>query len=271
MAAAGTERGTDVAAGTTRGGSASTGGARRWLPFLRALGVPAALGLVLVALYLWVSAQSLDRIEQQSLNPDYLLSRTIKHLELTAVVSGLVLLIAVPLGIVLTRPGARRFVSPMLAIANIGQAVPSIGLLVLLAVAFLALPVDAIAVLAFVAYGILPVLRNTMVGLQQVDWFTIEAARGMGMTRSSVLARIELPLAVPVILAGVRTALVITTGTVALATFVGAGGLGDVISRGIQSNKTAVLVTGSVLVAVLALLIDWLAGLAEDYLRPRGL
>ena len=246
-------------------------GSRRWLPFLRALGAPAALGLVLVALYLWVSAQPLDRIEQQSLNSDYLVSRTIKHLELTAVVSGLVLLIAVPLGIVLTRAGARRFVSPALAIANIGQAIPSIGLLVLLAVTFIALSVDTIAVLAFVVYGILPVLRNTMVGLQQVDRFTVEAARGMGMTRSSVLARIELPLAVPVILAGVRTALVITTGTVALATFVGAGGLGDVISRGIQSNKTPVLVTGSVLVAVLALFIDWLAGLAEDYLRPRGL
>ena len=244
---------------------------RRWSPFLRALGVPAALGLVLAALYLWVSAQPLDRIEQQSLNPDYLVSRTIKHLELTAVVSGLVLLIAVPLGIVLTRAGARRFVSPALAIANIGQAIPSIGLLVLLAVTFIALSVDTIAVLAFVVYGILPVLRNTMVGLQQVDRFTVEAARGMGMTRSSVLARIELPLAVPVILAGVRTALVITTGTVALATFVGAGGLGDVISRGIASNKTPVLVTGSVLVAVLALSIDWLAGLAEDYLRPRGL
>jgi osmoprotectant transport system permease protein len=258
-----------AAAQAARG--AATPGSRRWLPLLRALGVPAALGLVLVALYLWVSAQPLDRIEQQSLNPDYLVSRTIKHLELTAVVSGLVLLIAVPLGVVLTRAGARRFVSPALAIANIGQAIPSIGLLVLLAVTFIALSVDTIAVLAFVVYGILPVLRNTMVGLQQVDRFTVEAARGMGMTRSSVLARIELPLAVPVILAGVRTALVITTGTVALATFVGAGGLGDVISRGIQSNKTPVLVTGSVLVAVLALFIDWLAGLAEDYLRPRGL
>ncbi len=259
------------AAPARTGRVATAPGRRRGLLFLRTLGVPVALGLVLVTLYLWVSAQPLDRIEQQSLNYDYLVSRTIKHLELTAIVSGLVLLIAVPLGVVLTRAGARRFVSPMLALANIGQAVPSIGLLVLLAVAFIALPVNTIAVLAFVAYGILPVLRNTMVGLQQVDPFTVEAARGMGMSRSSVLARIELPLAVPVILAGVRTALVITTGTVALATFVGAGGLGDVISRGIASNKTPVLVTGSVLVAVLALSIDWLAGLAEDYLRPRGL
>lgn len=93
----------------------------------------------------------------------------------------------------------------------------------------------------------------------------------MGMTRRSTLLRVELPLAVPVILAGVRTALVITVGTVALATFIGAGGLGDVISNGIASNRTLVLVTGSLLVAVLALFVDWLAELAENYLRPRGL
>ncbi|WP_308282842.1 ABC transporter permease [Pseudonocardia nigra] len=238
---------------------------------LRIVGTPVALGLVLAGLYAYVSSQTLDRIEQQSLNAEYILSRTLKHVELTAIVAALVLLIAVPLGILLTRPGARRLNAPVLAVANIGQAVPSIGLLVLFAVAAVALSVDVIAVIAFVLYGILPVLRNTIVGLQQVDSAVIEAARGMGMSRGAVLRMIELPLAVPVILAGIRTALVITTGTVALATFVGAGGLGDVISRGIASNKTVVLVTGSVLVAVLALFIDWLAGLAEDYLRPRGL
>jgi osmoprotectant transport system permease protein len=244
---------------------------RRWLPALRVAATPVALGLVLLALYLYVSAQPLDEIEQQSLNAAYLLSRTLKHVQLTALVAALVLLIAVPLGIVLTRPGARRLNAPVLAAANVGQAVPSIGLLVLLAVGAIALSVNVIAVIAFVVYGILPVLRNTIVGLQQVNPAVVEAARGMGMSRAAVLRRIELPLAVPVILAGIRTALVITTGTVALATFVGAGGLGDVISRGIASNKTVVLITGSVLVAVLALLIDWLAGLAEDYLRPRGL
>jgi osmoprotectant transport system permease protein len=131
--------------------------------------------------------------------------------------------------------------------------------------------VNIIAVMTLVIYGLLPVLRNTMVGLQQVDRSVIEAARGMGMTKRGTLWRVELPLAVPVILAGIRTALVITVGTVALATFIGAGGLGDVISNGISSNRNLVLVTGSVLVAVLALLIDWIAELAEDYLRPSGL
>lgn len=251
-----------------RGGTRSAG---RLLPALRVGGTPITLGLVLIGLYLYVSSQTLDRIEQQSLNAEYILSRTLKHVQLTAIVAALVLLIAVPVGILLTRPGARRWGPPALAMANIGQATPSVGLLVLFALTAVALSVDVIAVIAFVLYGILPVLRNTIVGLQQVDSAVIEAARGMGLSRAAVLRRIELPLAVPVILAGIRTALVITTGTVALATFVGAGGLGDVISRGIASNKTIVLITGSVLVAVLALLIDWLAGLAEEYLRPRGL
>ncbi|EST34109.1 hypothetical protein N566_18915 [Streptomycetaceae bacterium MP113-05] len=232
---------------------------------------PVALALVLLLLALYVSSQPHDLIEQRSLNADYLLSRTVTHLQLLAVVTVLILVIAIPAGVLLTRGWARRFSGPVLAVANVGQALPSLGLIVLLAVAFVSLGVYQIAVVAFVAYGILPVLRNTIAGLQQVDRSVIESALGMGMTRQGVLWRIELPLAVPVMLAGVRTALVITVGTVALATFIGAGGLGDVISNGIASSRNLVLVTGSVLVAVLALTVDWLAGIAEDLLRPRGL
>ncbi len=247
------------------------GAPRRWVRGARYALTPGVLVLVLVSLYAYVSAQQLDRIEQRSLNAAYLASRVVKHIELTAVVATLVLVIAVPLGILLTRPFARRIVAPVLAVANIGQAVPSLGLVILLVVTFLTLGVNQIAVIAFVVYGLLPVLRNTMVGLQQVDRSVLEAARGVGMNRVRVLLWIELPLAVPVILAGVRTTLIITVGTVTLATFVGAGALGDVISSGIASNRQTVLVTGSVLVAVLALLVDWLACIAENALRPRGL
>jgi osmoprotectant transport system permease protein len=122
-----------------------------------------------------------------------------------------------------------------------------------------------------VAYSVLPVLRNTMVGLRQVDDTVIESARGMGMSRLGVLTRIELPLAVPVILTGLRTALVINVGSAALATFIGGGGLGNIINGGLVQNRQLVTVVGSVLTAVLALLIDHLAALAEDVLRPRGL
>jgi osmoprotectant transport system permease protein len=124
---------------------------------------------------------------------------------------------------------------------------------------------------ALVAYSVLPVLRNTMVGLQQVDRTLIEAARGMGMSKLRVLLRIELPLAVPVILAGVRTALVINVGTATLATFVNAGGLGNVISGGLSTSRDTVIITGAILTATLALLVDWVGGIAEDVLRPKGL
>jgi len=158
---------------------------------------------------------------------------------------------------------------PVIAVANIGQAVPSIGVLVILALVWTTgfWP----AIIALVAYSMLPVLRNTMVGLEQVDQSVIEAGRGMGMTKGAVLRKIELPLAVPVILAGVRTALVINVGTATLATFVNAGGLGVIINGGLVSNRPMITFVGSVLTAVLALTIDHLGGIAEGQLSPKGL
>jgi osmoprotectant transport system permease protein len=178
-------------------------------------------------------------------------------------------LLAVPAGILLTRPFSRPVRPVILGFANLGQAVPSIGVIALLTIIWtIGLRT---AIVALVAYAFLPILRNTMVGLQQVNPSIIEAGRGMGMTRRGVLARIELPLAVPVILAGVRTALVITVGTAALATFINAGGLGDIINYGLVQNRFSVTLTGGALTAALAVLIDWVAGIAEDLLRPRGL
>ena len=221
---------------------------------LRYLGMPIFLGLVCLALYLYVSTQQLDSIEQRVLNSEFLFARVIEHIKLAVVSTVIVVVLAVTTGILLTRPGTRRVTPVIIGLANIGQAVPSIGLLV-----------------ALVAYSFLSILRNTMVGLQQVDRSTIEAARGMGMTKTAVLFRIELPLAVPIILAGIRTALIINVGTATLATFVDAGGLGTVIDRGIALGRDPVLIVGSVLTGVLALSIDWLASVAEDILRPRGL
>ena len=247
---------------------ASTGpqGAAR---LLRYLAMPIFLGLACLALYLYVSSQQLDSIEKRILNADFLFARVIEHIELAVVSTIIVVVLAVTTGILLTRPGTRRVTPVIIGLANIGQAVPSIGLLVLFAITwdFGFWP----AIVALVAYSFLTILRNTMVGLQQVDRSTIEAARGMGMTKTAVLFRIELPLAVPIILAGIRTALIINVGTATLAAFVDAGGLGTVIDRGIRLGRDLVLVVGSVLTGVLALSIDWLAGVAEDILRPKGL
>jgi len=232
--------------------------------------MPVFLGLVCLALYLYISAQELDSIEARSLNSDSLISATWRHIQLTAVSTFFVILIAVPLGVLLTRSYTRRYRAILLTVANIGQAVPTIGVLALLAVAFLLLGFKA-AIIGLVAYAVLPVLRNTMVGLEQVDENILESGRGMGISKFGVLTRIELPLAVPIILAGVRTALVINVGTATLAAYINAGGLGTIIVAGLSTNRFAVQVTGAALTAVLALLIDYLAGIAEDVLRPKGL
>ncbi len=242
---------------------------RTFPPWLRHAAMPVALIIVCALLYFWVTRKPLDIIEQHSLNAPNITNLFIEHIELAFMSTIGVIVVAVPLGVLLTRRATRRLTAPVTAVVNIGQAVPSIGVLVLLAVA-VGLGFWP-AVTAFVLYSILPVMRNTMVGLQQIDPAIIEAGRGMGMSARSVLLRIELPLAVPVMLAGIRTALVILVGTATLATFVGAGGLGQLIVTGNNLGRTSVLITGAVLSAVLALFIDWLAGIAELWLRPKGI
>lgn len=236
---------------------------------LRYLGMPIFLGLACLALYLYVGIHGLDSIEQRSLNAGILIQQTARLLELAVVSTAIVVTLSVTTGILLTRSFARRVSPFVIGLANIGQAVPSIGVLALLAIAWTIgfWP----CIVALVAYSFLSILRNTMVGLRQVDRSTIEAARGMGMTKMAVLFRIELPLSVPIILAGIRTALIINVGTATLGTYIGAGGLGDSINNAIRLDRTVVLVTASGLTAILALSIDWLAGVAEDILRPKGL
>lgn len=230
---------------------------------------PLALALVLLALYLWASRGELDSIEARQLNADTIQRQVMEHIRLTAAATVAIIGIAVPLGIMLTRPWARRFTGVAIAVANVGQAAPAIGILVLFAVFWKVGFTPALV--GIIVYGLLPVLRNTLVGLQGVDQKLIEAARGMGMTSRAVLAKVELPLAVPIILAGIRTALILAVGVATLATFINGGGLGELINTGIKLRRDGVLITGAVLTAVLALFVDWLAGLVEAVLRPKGL
>ena len=242
------------------------GSSRRWW---RGLAVPLVLIAVVVGLLVYVQTAELDDIEARLLAPGLLIDATLRHLQLVGVSTVIVVLLAVPLGILATRPSVRRFVPLIIGLGNVAQGVPSLGVLVLLAIY-----VDigfAPAIAALVLYAFLPILRNTIVGLQQVDPFVIESGRGMGMSRGTVLRRLELPLAVPVVLAGIRTAAVINVGTATIATLVNAGGLGDVIYQGLVLNRLVVTVVGALLAAVLALLIDYFAGLLEQALRPQGL
>jgi osmoprotectant transport system permease protein len=222
----------------------------------------AAIGLV------WIYGD-LDVTAQRIVNWPRMQTRIIEHINLTFWSTLLVVSIAIPLGIFITRPAFRRFAPPILGLANAGQAAPAYGILILFAGFFGTGARTAIYALLVVA--LLPVLRNTMVGLQQVDQSIIEAGRGMGLSKRQALTRIELPLAVPIILAGIRTALVINVGTAALVGLIGAGGIGLSIISALQLRRDNAAFIAAALVAALALLIDFLAALAERYLRPKGI
>jgi osmoprotectant transport system permease protein len=243
--------------------------AHGWGIVLRYAPVPIFLGLTTLALYLYISGIELDIIEQRRINAPFIRQALWRHVEISVLATAIVIAIAVPLGIILTRPWARRLTPAALGLANASQAIPSLGLLVLLAIA---MGVGfRTAMIALVAYAVLPVLRNTMVGIEQVDPAVIESGRGMGMSGAQILRRIELPLAVPVILAGIRISIILCIGTATLVTIVGAGGLGDLIITGIAMRRNSIILVGAVLTAVLALLFDWFAGIVEDVLTPKGL
>lgn len=239
------------------------------LTLRRALTTPLVLGLVLLGVYLWITNARLDSIEHNSLNGAQVRLDIRQQIELTAVSTFFVLVIALPSGILLTRRFARRAAPFAVALANLGQAAPAIGVLALLTF-WLGIG-QRTALIGMVAYAVLPVLTNTMAGLAAIDPALLDAARGIGMSPLGVLARVELPLAVPLILAGVRTALVLNVGTGTLASFAGGGGLGNLITAGISTQRMPVLIVGAVLTVCLALLVDWLASLAETVLSPRGL
>lgn len=238
---------------------------------IRLLAQPLVVVVIVGAVLLWAFGSELKENEKETLNASAIFEMLWQHLLITVVVSAIVVFVAVPLGILVTRPVGKRFAPVFLAIANVGQAAPALGVLVLFFLATGATGGFWIVVFPLAFYSLLPVLRNTMVGLQQVDPALIDAGRGIGMSGSAVLRRIEFPLAVPLILAGLRTSLVLAVGTATFAAFVDAGGLGVLIDTGYKLNLPKVLITGSVLAVGLALIVDWLGSVAEQYLGPKGL
>ncbi|MER6422744.1 ABC transporter permease [Streptomyces sp. NPDC001137] len=231
--------------------------------------LPAVIVAVLLATWLWFRQADLDSISENALSGGAVSKALWQHIQLTVISTFFVLVIAIPLGILLTRKAFRKATPVAMTIANMGQATPAIGLLALLVI-WLGTGMKS-ALIGITIYAILPVLSNTIAGLKANDPTLLEAARGIGMSPMGVLSRVELPLAVPLILAGIRTALVLNVGTATLATFGGGGGLGVLIQTGITTQRMPVLVLGSILTVSLALLVDWLASLAELLLRPRGL
>ncbi|GAA4666289.1 ABC transporter permease [Gordonia humi] len=218
---------------------------------------------------IWHAATDFTANESAQLNSSVLIDTVIAHVKLTAVAAIIVLAIAIPLGILLTRPSMKRLTPIAVGLGNIGQAAPAVGLLVLLT--FAIGTGFRTAVLGLIVYAVLPILQNTIAGLRQVDQHLVEASRGIGYSARRTLFQVELPLAVPVILNGVRTALVILVGTATLSTFIGATSLGTLITTGITVFLPKVLIAGAVLVALLALIVDWIGRLVEYFATPKGM
>lgn len=242
-------------------------GAPRWLPPARMWLPPLLLAAAAAAVVAWVGRGELGSREAVELSGANLVRRAREHVVLSAVSTTLAVATAVPAGIAATRPVLRRLGPPVLFLANLGQTVPTVAAL---ALTFTVTGIGfRTAVLALWAYSLLPVLRNTLAGLGGVEPAVVEAARGMGMSPTQVLVRVELPLAWPVLVAGIRTAAVVNVGTAALATFVGAGGLGAVIEVGIANQRDRILVVGASLTALLALAADWAVGTLALLTRRR--
>jgi len=190
-----------------------------------------------------------------------------RHVLLVLVSLGAAILVAVPLGLWLER--VRSLADGAISAVGLLQTIPSIALL-----AFM-IPVLGIgappAVAALFLYSLLPILRNTFAGVRDADPAAVEAARALGMTDRQLLTHVRLPLAVPVIMAGIRTAAVINVGTATLAAFIGAGGLGDPIVAGLALSDTRMILSGALPAGVLALLVDAVLGWAERIVSPQGL
>lgn len=208
-------------------------------------------------------------LESLAKNRTQILMLSGEHIYLVGAAMALAVLIGVPLGILLTRwPPAR---TPVLGISNIAQTIPSLALFgFLLQVPWLGARADRLAITALTLYALLPIIRNTYAGIAGVDPAVRETARGMGMTDRQILLQVELPLALSVILAGVRVATVICVGIATIAAAIGAGGLGEFIFRGLSMVNNDLILAGAIPAAALAIFADFALGLVERRLRPAG-
>jgi osmoprotectant transport system permease protein len=195
-----------------------------------------------------------------------ILDATIDHLELVVLAMLIAILIAVPLGMFIVQRPALRTIA--MGIASVFQTIPSLALFgFLIPIPFIGGIGKRTAIVALVLYALLPVLRNTYVGLTGIDPAVLESAEAMGMTRTQILFRVRFPLALNVILAGIRTATIITIGVATIAAAIGAGGLGTFIFRGVALVSDPLILAGAIPAALLALLADFFLGLLERRLK----
>ena len=195
-----------------------------------------------------------------------ILAATLDHLTLVVIAMAIAILIGVPLGMFIVHRPALRTIA--LGISSIFQTIPSLALFgFLIPIPFIGGIGKRTSIVALVLYALLPILRNTYVGLTGIDPAVVEAAEAMGMTRAQILFRVRFPLALAIILAGIRTATIITIGVATIAAAIDAGGLGTFIFRGVALVSDALILAGAIPAALLAILADFLLGLLERRLR----
>ncbi|XOQ47416.1 MAG: Osmoprotectant transport system permease protein [Eubacteriales bacterium] len=198
---------------------------------------------------------------------EQVLSLLFDHIQLTILSVGIAVLIGIPVGILISHsPALSR---PVLGMTNLVQAIPSLAMLGFL-IPYLGIG-TAPAIFCVVIYSLLPIIKNTCIGLNNIDPDTLEAAKGIGMTKGQVMRKVQFPLALPVIMAGIRIAAVNAVGFVTIAAFIGAGGLGYLVYSGIQTSNTNLILSGAIPACILALLVDFIVGFLEKVVTPVSL
>jgi len=200
---------------------------------------------------------------------------TQRHLLMVLITELIVIPIGVPLGILVTRPGLRKLATPVVGGANAGQSVPSMAIVAIMVPILSGLGFRAFgllpAIIALSIWGLLPILRNSYAAINNINPAIVEAARGMGMTRGQIARKVELPLALPVIMTGVRVSTVVVVGTATLAALIAAGGLGRIILAGVFSGVPLITLQGAAPTAALAITLGFVLERIESWMTPRGL
>lgn len=190
-----------------------------------------------------------------------------QHIELTLLAVFIAVIIGIPLGILVTK--IKKLSKPIIGAANVVQAIPSLALLGFL------IPALGIgskpAIVMVVLYSLLPIVKNCYTGLINIEKDILEAAKGMGMTDNQILIKVQLPLAMPIIMAGIRISAVTAVGLMTIAAFIGAGGLGQMVFTGVQTVNNNMILSGAIPACILALLMDFIIGLLEKKVVPKGI
>jgi len=222
---------------------------------------------VLLAITVWVTGKGKIGV-YTTFSWEQIMVCSWQHLKMVVVAVVIGTLIGVPLGVLVTRPGFTGLTIPVIGGANIGQTIPSLAVIAIMA-PILGFGFQS-AIVALVIYGLLPIVRNSYTSIKNIDPAIIEAAKGMGMSRGQIARRIELPLARPVIMTGIRVSTVISVGTAELAVLVGGAGLGKITLTGVFARETLIILQGAAPTAAMAIILGYILETVEDWMTPRG-